>query len=183
MKKIILALSIIMLVAGTAFAITQKQDSTEDYLKLLDSHCIRVFVEGTAVGNEYIMGARGSIHFIYLSGTMSELISLSAEAPAWLSSANNDMGFGKRGYSNFIIYLVANQPWVVEAEKFTIGGYHLKKEDILTRPSWTPIGVNAQLADEWSFCVQVPNKYCKPGTEIEVGYGDYKEKLKIPTIR
>lgn len=183
MKKIIFALLAILILSTAAFAITQKQDFTEDYVKLLDSHCVRVFYEGTAIGNEYIMGARGSMHFIYLSGTMSELITFSAEAPAWLSSANNDQGFGKRGYSNFIIYLVANQPWIVEAEKFTIGGYHLKKEDILTRPSWTPIGINAQVADEWSFCVQVPNKYCKPGTEIEVGYDGYTEKLKIPTIR
>lgn len=186
MKKIIFALLAVTVLATVAFAgipTSPNKDFTEDYTKLLETHCIRVFVEGTPVGNEYIMGARGSIHFIYLSGTMSELISYSAEAPAWLSSANNDMGFSKRGYSNFIIYLVANQTWVVQAEKFTIGGYHLKKEDILTKDEWTPIGVNAQLADEWSFCVQVPNKYCKPGTEIEIGYGDYKEKFKVPTIK
>jgi len=183
MKKIVFALLAISLFATAAFAINQKQDFTEDYTKLLDSHCIRVFVEGTKVGNDYIMASRGSIHFIYLSGTMSELITFSAEAPAWLQSANNDQGFGKRGYSNFIIYLVANQPWVVEAEKFNIGGYQLKKEDILTRPDWTPIGVNAQLADEWSFCVQIPTKYCKPGTEIEVGYDKYKEKFTVPKTR
>lgn len=183
MKRIILALSLVFILCGAAFGMGGNKDFTEDYVKLLDSHCIRVFVEGTKVGNDYIMGARGSIHFVYLSGTMSELISLSAEAPAWLKSANNDMGFGKRGYSNFIIYLVANQPWVVNAEDFTIGGYHLTKDDILTRKDWTPIGINAQLADEWSFCVQVPTKYCKPGTEIEVGYGNYTEKFKVPTLK
>ncbi len=181
MKKIILA--ILLIATAITAAKAEQKDFDESYTQLLDSHCVRVFYEGTPVGKEYIMGARGSMHFIYLSGTMSDLISKSQTAPAWLSSANNDMGFGKRGYENFIIYLVANQPWVVRAEKFTIGGYQLKKEDILTKDAWTPIDVNAQLADEWSFCVQVPRKYCKPGTEIEVGYDGYLEKFKIPTIK
>ena len=183
MKKILLALLVVLALAGAAFADNPNKDFDEGYVKLLDTHCIRTFVEGTPVGDEFIMGARGSIHFIYLSGTMSEMIAKSQEAPAWLQSANNDVGFGKRGYENFIIYLVANQPWVVEAEKFNIGGYHLKREDILTRESWVPVGINAQLADEWSFCVQVPRKYCKPGTEIEIGYDKYLEKFKIPTVK
>ena len=130
MKKTILAL--LFLLATVTVACAEMKDFDEGYVKLLDTHCIRTFVEGTPVGDEFIMGARGSIHFIYLSGTMSEMIAKSQEAPAWLTSANNDMGFGKRGYENYIIYLVANQPWVVEAEKFNIGGYHLKREDILT---------------------------------------------------
>ena len=181
MKKTILVILFLLTTVTAAYA--EMKDFDEGYVNLLDTHCIRTFVEGTPVGDEYIMGAKGSIHFIYLSGTMSDLISKSQEAPAWLTSANNDMGFGKRGYENFIIYLVANQFWVVEAEQFSIGGYHLKKEDILTKDEWTPIGINAQIADEWSFCVQVPKKYCKPGTEIEVGYGKYLEKFKVPTIK
>ena len=68
MKKILLALSVVLVLAGAAFADNPNKDFDEGYVKLLDTHCIRTFVEGTPVGDEFIMGARGSIHFIYLSG-------------------------------------------------------------------------------------------------------------------
>lgn len=183
MKKLILALFCLALLTTAAFAENPNKDFNEDYTKLMSSHCVRTFVDGTNVGTDYVFAAKGSIHFIYLSGTMSDLIASSFDIPDMLKSANNDMGFGKRGYSNFIVYLVANMPWVVRAEEFNIGGYHLKEEDILTKKEWSPIGTNAELCDEWTFCIQVPNKYVKPGTEIMIGYGKDLEKFKIPTIK
>ena len=150
-----------------------------DMDKLLNERQIDCWVEGEAFG-DLILGARGSIQFIYLDAKLSKAISEKVSLASWVDDLNQYYGSTEtRKKVLFIVNLEANKPWTVEEEKISVGGYHLTKKDVISSSWKNPFGT-VDAGTNWQFAFVVPHEYAVPGKEILVGYGEDLIKWRVP---
>ncbi|NLX84184.1 MAG: hypothetical protein GXZ00_01000 [Synergistaceae bacterium] len=147
--------------------------------KLLSERQIDCWVEGEAFG-DLILGARGSIQFIYLDAKLSKAIAEKSDLASWVDDLNQYYGSTEtRKKILFIANLESNKPWTVEEEKISVGGYHLTKKDVISSSWKNPFGT-VDAGTNWQFAFVVPKEFVKPGKEILVGYGDDLTKWRVP---
>lgn len=179
----LLALLAVLCAAGTASAAIDGQ-------KLLDARTSVCWVEGE-VFDGLVLGARGSIEFVYIDLTMTTemarqrkrfndaAISSYPYAP-WLEDGHLYFGNPEaKGKALFLAYVMTKKPWDFDLTQVYVGGYHLKKNDILT-PSWTnPFGELPSDLEGW-FAFVVPKSEVKAGQTVRLGYGNYGVDWKAP---
>lgn len=148
------------------------------------------YVEGE-VFDSLILGSKGSIQFVLLDNKLSKALSKAhsdiAEAktsrypfPEWMEDNNHFFAKeGKSGYVIFMAELKAFKPWNVSQSEIFVGDYHLTKNDILTPSIVNPFGEIAS-GTVWHFVFAVPKSEVRQGSEINIGYGRYSVKWKVP---
>lgn len=178
MKKVILC-SVFLIVSLFFAGIASAARLSEELVKLLESHQVNCWVEGEIMG-DLILGARGSIQFIYLDEPMSLAIREDKKLAPWVDDINQYYGSpGTAGKALFVVQIQSNKPWDVEISKFKVGNYNPKIEDVLT-PSWrNPIG-SLQSGEKGQFAFVVPKSELKKGKEIEIGYDKDILKWSVP---
>ena len=181
LKKILLiVLAVIFTTAAAAFA-ASSQIST-GLMKLLEERQTDCWVEGTVFG-EMILGARGSLQFIYNDAKLSEAIAKEQGLAPWIDDLNQY--FGKvetKKRAMFIVQLKANKPWTVKESEIHVGGYTLTPDDIM-QTSWkNPFADGGEInsGETWQFAFTVPVSELKKGGEITIGYGKDLVKWKVP---
>lgn len=161
-----------------------------DYDALLKERTAVCYIDGTEF-EELVIGAQGSIRFVFLdsklSGAMSKARSDLNEGkvsrypfPQWIEDGGAYFAReGKRGYVVFIAELETFKPWDVDPAQVFVGGYHLTKNDIQTSSMNNPFG-DVPSGTVGYFVFTVPKSEVKPGAEIALGYGEYGVKWKVP---
>mgnify|MGYP001198494420 CR=1 FL=1 len=183
MKKnaaILLLAAILLAVSGSlAFAINIPVSKELD--KLLTERQADCWVEGEAFG-DIVLGARGSIEFIYLDEALSKAITKEPGLASWVDDLNQYYGSpSTRKKLLFIAQVVANKPWTLEEEKIFVGNYHLNKKDIISSSWKSPFQDGAiDEGAKWQFAFVVPASVVKKGQKINIGYGDDFVEWRMP---
>ena len=182
-RNVILLLSaaIISLLFSTVFASAMEVPVSKGLDKLLEERQVDCWVEGEAFG-DVILGARGSIQFIYLDSAMSKAITNEQGLAGWVDELNQYYGSpSTKKKILFIAQVVANKPWTLEEEKITVGNYHLNKKDIISSSWKSPFqGGAIDPGTKWQFAFVVPASEVKKGKEINIGYGEDLVKWRMP---
>lgn len=161
-----------------------------DSERLLEARTSVCWVEGEIVG-DWVLGARGSIEFVYMDLAMSNAMirtrdrfndAVLAYYPFenWLEDGLVYFGNpGAKGKALFIAYVTTKKPWDFDPAKVHVGDYYLNKNDVLT-PSWAnPFGELPSELEGW-FAFVVPKSAVKAGQTVKLGYGDYNVDWKAP---
>lgn len=179
-KKKIASLIVLLSIALVFSCISTLQAADkEDIEMLLSDRQTDCWVEGELFG-DLVLGARGTIQFIYLDAKLSKAISNKVTLASWVDDLNQYFGSPEtRNKALFIANLEANKPWTVEEEKISVGGYSLTKKDVISSSWKNPFG-NIDAGTNWQFAFVVPEEFVKPGSEITVGYGEDLVKWRVP---
>lgn len=181
MKKAanLVLLAIFITIASLLPAFAINIPTSEELNNLLTERQIDCWVEGEAF-DQLVLGARGSIQFIYLDAKLSKAISQEQGLASWVDELNQYYGSqGTEKKALFIAQLEANKPWTVEEGKISVNGYHLDKKDIISTSWKNPFGT-IDPGSKWQFAFVVPRSEVKKGAEINVGYGDDLVKWRVP---
>lgn len=185
-----LAARICLLCAALLFFTAESNAKDIDYDAILRERMAVCYIDGTAFEG-LVLGAQGSIRFVYLdsrlSGVMRKARSDLAEGkvsyypfPEWIEEHGKYFANeGKQGYAVFIVEFETFKPMDVDPTQVFAGGYHLTKNDILTPSMTNPFGeVPSGMVGYFAFTV--PKAEVKPGSEITLGYGEYEVKWRVP---
>lgn len=181
---------ICLLCAAVVFFSAAAYAKTPGNEALVQERAAICYVDGV-VFEGLVLGAQGSIQFVYLDAKLSNAMSKAhadlAEAktsrypfPEWMEESNNYFGKeGKQGSATFIAELEAFKPWDVDPEQIFIGDYHLSKNDILSPSMTNPFG-EVESGTVGYFAFTVPKSKIKAGAEISLGYGEYSVTWRVP---
>lgn len=161
-----------------------------DYNAILMDRTAICYIDGTDFDG-LVLGAQGSIRFIWLDSRLSAAMSKAREDlnegkvstypfPEWIE--DNGQYFareGKRGYVVFIAELETFKPWDVDPTQIFVGGYHLTKNDVMSPSMNNPFG-EVPSGTTGYFAFAVPKSEVRPGTEITLGYGEFGVKWRVP---
>lgn len=169
-------LFLLLLLPSCSLAADDNKETVSDLLKSRQADC---WIEGEIFG-DLILGTRGAVHFVYLDEKLSLALRKEDRTAPWVDDMNQYYGSpGTKKKALFLVQLEVNKPWDVSIDKFVVGSYHPNKNDVLT-PSWTnPFGA-LDAGTTWQFAFVVPETVLKKGQEVELGYGDYTVKWKVP---
>ncbi len=183
MKKniTVLLLAVIITIASVSSVFAVSVPTSEGLNKLLAERQIDCWVEGEVFG-DLVLGARGSIQFIYLDAKLSKAIAAEQGLASWVDELNQYYGSpGTEKKLLFIAQVEANKPWTVEEEKICVGNYHLSKNDIISSSWKSPFGGGSiDPGTKWQFAFVVPVSEVKKGNEITLGYGEDLVKWRMP---
>lgn len=189
-KKLIIAC--LLCIFALFFAVTEGLAAAKepDSNALLDERTAICYVEGM-VFEDLILGSKGVIQFVYLDSKLSKALGKAhsniTEAktplhpfPRWIEEGG--VYFGKEGTKGSVIFMVELEtfkPWEIDPFEFFVGNYHLTKNDILSPSMTNPFGDMPSGTVE-HFVFAVPASEVKPGTEVNIGYGEYSVKWRVP---
>lgn len=180
----------LMLAAFIIFGQRSVQAKEPDGTALIQERSAFCYVEGEAF-EDLVLGAKGLIQFVYLDANLSRALSKAHEDlanaktarypfPEWLEDGNHFYAKeGRQGQVIFVAELETFKPWEVDSSQFFVGGYRLSKNDILTPSMTNPFG-DLPSGSVWHFAFAVPKSEVRPGAEINLGYGEYSVKWKVP---
>lgn len=187
-KKLILACLLCVLVS--CFTLAEALAKEPDSNVLVGERTAVCYIEGE-VFDDLILGSRGVIQFVYLDSKLSKALSKAhadiaggktplSPFPQWIEQNHSYFAKeGKQGKVVFMAELESFRPWDFDPSEVFIGNYHLTKNDILSPSMTNPFGElpSGMVGD---FVFVVPASEVKPGTEINIGYGEYSVKWKVP---
>lgn len=181
LKKILMFAVIALFVAvSSAFAATGT--TSPGFQQLVAERQSDCWVEGTDFGG-MILGARGSIQFIYNDARLSEAIVKEQGLASWIDDLNQYFGkINTKKQAMFIVQVKANKPWTLKESEIHVGGYTLTPDDIM-QTSWkNPFADGGEInsGETWQFAFTVPASELKKGSEITIGYGKDLVKWKVP---
>ena len=187
--RIVLALAMALLLPVAAAAAPKNAEAQ----KFFERRLIQTWVEGMAI-DELVLGARGKLTFLYVDARMGAAIQklgtsagdgMPAETAKYLLNYTGNYG-RKKGWTLFTVSVEAFKHWSFETAELSVAGYRPTDDDLVTgvvgdrRYEISP-GVNELPADyAGMLSFYVPTDRLKPGTEIEVGYGEYTTTWKVP---
>lgn len=180
----------LLCILASFFSVTEGQAKELDSNALVEERTALCYVEG-AVFDDLILGSKGVIQFVYLDSKLSKALSKAhsniTEAktprypfPRWIEEGG--LYFGKEGTKGSVIFIAeleAFKPWEVEPFEVFVGSYHLTKNDILSSSMTNPFG-DIPSGTVGHFVFAVPASEVRPGTEINIGYGEYSVKWRVP---
>ncbi len=187
---IVLTLAMALFAPLAAFAAPRGEEAQ----KFFERRLIRVWFEGMAL-DDLVLGARGKLTFLYVDARMGSAIQrlgtssgneMPPETAKHLLSYTGNYG-RRKGHTLFAVSVEAFKHWSFDPAELTVAGYQLTDEDLVTgvigdrRYEISP-GLNELPADYTGmFSFYVPTDRLKPGTEIEIGYGEYTTTWTVPT--
>lgn len=187
-KITITTICLLFIAAGFFSASAYAKEQSND--ALVQERTAVCYVDGV-VFDDLVLGAQGSIQFVYLDAKLSRALSKAhsdiAEAktplypfPEWMEEGNNYFSTGKRRDSvTFIAKLETFKPWEVDPTQIFVSGYRLTKNDVLSPSMTNPFG-DVPSGTTGYFAFSVPGSQIKAGAEINLGYGEYSVKWKVP---
>lgn len=176
MKKILILLITAVLAVSCSAAFAADAPALAP---LLDTRQTDIWVEGQRLG-DLVLGARGTMQFIYVDEKLSKAISANNQLENWVMQMAQYYGTDEaKGKALFITHLSTYKPWDFDPGKVHVGDYYLTKNDILSPSMTNPFGPIAS-KDEGYFAFVVPASLLKTGKELNIGYGDDTETWKVP---
>lgn len=187
-KKLIIAC--LLCVFASFFTVVEGRAKEPDSNALVEERTALCYVEGM-VFEDLILGSKGVIQFVYLDSKLSKALikahSDITEAktsrypfPQWIEEGG--LYFGKEGTKGSVVFMVeleTYKPWDFDPFEVFVGNYHLTKNDILTPSMTNPFG-EVPSGTIGHFVFTVPASEVRPGTEINIGYGEYSVKWRVP---
>ncbi|MDO5114700.1 MAG: hypothetical protein Q4D58_01245 [Synergistaceae bacterium] len=147
--------------------------------ELLEVRQSDIWIEGERLG-DMMLGSRGTMQLIYVDKTLSDHITGNSRLQQWVYEMAQYFGSeAARKKALFIAHIETYKPWDFDYTKVFVGGYHLKKADILSPSMTNPFGPLAS-EEKGHFAFVVPASELKKGETIELGYGEYSEKWNVP---
>jgi hypothetical protein len=186
-----LALTAILLAPLAAVAATS---NSEEAQKFFERRLVSSWVEGMVM-DELVIGARARLTFLYVDAKMGAAIQrLGSSASDSMPAADTAKhllsytgAYGRRkGHILFAVSVEAFKHWSFDTADLTVGGYSPTKDDMITGVAGGPPyeispGLN-ELPSGYTgmFSFYVPAAHLKPGTDIEIGYGEYVTTWTVP---
>lgn len=182
------------LLAAALFPVSAEAARKDDIQKTADRRTIFCWVEG-AVFEDLVMNARGRLSFLYvdsrMGGALQKLRTSGSreDAPAEFSEmllAYTGQYAARKGQILFAVQIVASKPWTFDTSLIHVGGFTPAPDDFVTAVRQNP---EAELRHgitelpsgyEGILSFYVPASQLKPGTEIEIGYGEDKTAWRVP---
>lgn len=177
MKKYTVALLVVVFMFLTSVTCWAKSDTDVDRL-LKDRQAI-CWVEGEILG-DMVLGARGTIQFVYLDEALSRAISENNTLASWVDDLNQYYGSEKtKKMELFLIQVETYKPWDVEISKFFIGNYHPNIDDVISPSVSRPLG-SLESGLKQQMAVVVPAAEVRRGSTVKLGYGKDTVEWKVP---
>jgi hypothetical protein len=193
-RRIAMTLALAAILLAPLATLAAAASRNEEAQKLFERRIISSWVEGMAM-DELVIGARARLTFLYVDAKMGAAIQrLGSSASNSVPAADTVKqllpytgGYGRRkGHILFTVSVEAIKHWSFDTADLTVGGYRPAKDDMITGIAGGPRyeispGLN-ELPSGYNgmFSFYVPAAHLKPGTDIEIGYGEYVTTWTVP---
>ncbi|MDO5563129.1 MAG: hypothetical protein Q4F74_05890 [Synergistaceae bacterium] len=168
--------AVILVILTSVVCFAKPAADVEGLLKDRQSIC---WVEGTVMG-DMVLGARGTVQFIYLDEALSRAIVENNQLAPWVDDLNQYFGSERTNKKElFLIQVETYKPWNVDISKFIIGNYHPTIDDVLSPSVTRPLG-NLESGLKLQMAVVVPQSEVKPGKTVKLGYDKDTVEWKAP---
>ena len=192
-KKVFL-LALFLLLSTGAAAMAADTGKMTKFEKILFPRTVTCWVEGVAM-DELVIGARVRMTFVCVDRKLgTDMMRLRPDGsqaaeyesvPSWLRQSGSYY-MKQQGKTFFAVQFTTAKPWNFDVDKIRIGGYSVKREDVLFGPKLnqlvsaqeSTVSLPSDFTDE--FGIYVPSELLKPGAEIQIGYDDSLVTWTVP---